>query len=257
MDELGPMIGVLGGMGPLATADFMVRLARLAKAERDQDHCRTLVYSNPRIPDRSAALLGQGASPLAGMIDGLGVLERSGADVIAIPCNTAHFWLRELASATAVPILSIIDAVGAELRRRGVHHGRVGLLATLGLTQSDVYQRGLEPSGYDVVTPVDEDREAVEGALRAVKAGHVEAAREPLVRAIRDLSRRDVQAVILGCTELPIALPEETAPCGTPLIDSTRCLAELCLAWISGTDAWKRTVRSPGLAEDVRQADLF
>ena len=245
MSEHGPLIGILGGMGPLATADFMIRMAQLAKADRDQDHCRTLVYSNPRIPDRSDAMLGQGPSPLADMIDGLGVLERCGADVIAIPCNTAHFWLRDLAGATGVPILSIVDAVKTELARRGMFRARVGLLATLGMMQSDVYQRGLSPSGYDVIVPAEESRGAVEAAIRSVKAGQAGSAQDSLAPVIRELGRRGVEAVILGCTELPIALPEQTAPCGIPLIDSTRCLAEACLAWVSDTEGRRTTARSP------------
>ena len=136
MSGFGPLVGVLGGMGPLATADFMEQLTRLTPALSDQDHYRTLVFSNPRVPDRSQAILGRGASPLPDMLEGIALLERNGVDVIVIPCNTAHYWLSELEAATHIPILSIFEAVRRDLAHLGIISGAVGILGTHGTIKS-------------------------------------------------------------------------------------------------------------------------
>ena len=233
MDPRGPLLGILGGMGPLATADFMVNLATNADAGRDQDHCKTIVYSNPSIPDRSEALMGQGPSPLPALLDGIALLERCSVDVIAIPCNTAHFWLSELVEATAIPIIGIVDAVIKELARQDLRGRSIGLLATRGLTRSGVYQNGLAAHGYSIVVPDDDELTfLIEPAIRAVKAGEVGRAREPLDHAIRALEDRGAEAIVLACTELPLALEGSVSRGGRHVIDSTRCLALACLSWI-------------------------
>src|SRR5690606_2234650 len=123
-------LGVLGGMGPLAGAAFAMRVAALTPAATDQQHVPTLLRNDPRIPDRSDARMRGGEDPLPYMREGLRFLETAGARVIAIPCNTAHLWYDELAAATALPILHIIDAVIDDLRRMGIARGRIGLMGT-------------------------------------------------------------------------------------------------------------------------------
>src|ERR1700736_2033672 len=128
-------------MGPLATADFMKQLVRLTFASCDQDHYRSLVVSNPRLPDRSQAILGYGASPLPGLLEGVALLERNGADVIVIPCNSPHYSLRELEAAPRVPILSIFEAVCPGIGRLTRGSGAIGVLGTPGVIKSGIYQR--------------------------------------------------------------------------------------------------------------------
>src|SRR5260370_37116648 len=107
MGAQGPLVGVLGGMGPLATAHFLQDLTELAQGARDQDHVRSLVYCNSKILDRSDAILQRGASPLPELLASVALLERNGVDVIVIPCNTAHYWLPQSRAATRVPVLAI------------------------------------------------------------------------------------------------------------------------------------------------------
>jgi aspartate racemase len=234
MQGTGPLIGILGGMGPLATAQFMAQVALLADARSDQQHCRSLVYSNPLLPDRSDAILNRGPSPLGGLLDGLALLDGCGADVIVMPCNTAHYWLSDLVSATPTPILSIVDAVTAALRDSGLRSGRVGLLGTEGLLRSGLYQGSLSAVGFAVVEPTRAElAELVEPAIRAIKAGDIDGASRPIARAIAALEERDVAAIVLGCTELPLAVTGRSSARGTPLVDSTRALALACLAWSS------------------------
>jgi aspartate racemase len=232
VNALGPLIGVLGGMGPLATADFMRQLARLTLASCDQDHYRSLIVSNPRLPDRSQAILGHGASPLSGLLEGIALLERNGVDVIVIPCNTAHYWLPELEAATRVPILSIFEAVRRDLERLQINSGAIGILGTPGTIRSGIYQRHLAAAGFAALEPDDEALATyVEPAIRAIKAGQIEAATRLAYRAIEQLEAHGAAAIVLGCTELPIAVTQTRTETGVPVIDSTAALAGACIRW--------------------------
>jgi aspartate racemase len=244
-----PLIGVLGGMGPLATADFMKQLAQLTIATCDQDHPRSLLYSNPRLPDRSQAILGHGPSPLPGLLEGVAMLERNGVDVIAIPCNTAHYWLSELGAATRVPILSIFDAVRRDLERLQITSGAIGILGTPGTVKSGIYQRYLGAAGFETIEPSDEELSTfVEPSIRAIKAGQIETARRLAHCAVERLEARRAAAIVLGCTELPIAVNQATSKTGTPIIDSTASLAAACVAWASGRLALGPSAASNELA---------
>lgn len=230
-----PLLGVLGGMGPLATAQFLIELTSLARAQRDQDHCRTLIYSNPGIPDRSDALVAGGRSPLPAMLAGVDVLRSCRVQAIAIPCNTAHFWLEELASSADVPIISIIEAVIADLGRHGSRNGAIGLLGTPGLIRSHIYQAGLTSKGYRSLAPDDDQMTAsVEPAIRAVKAGEMAHARACLRPTVEALKERGADAIVLACTELPFAMEDHSCSPGFTVINSNRSLARACLLWADG-----------------------
>src|ERR1700744_6365030 len=114
------ILGVLGGMGPLASAQFMLRLTLLTPAERDQDHIPTVLWSDPRIPDRIAGLKGTGPDPLPWLLRGINGLRHAGWGAIALPCNTVHAWIAEMSAAAEIPILHIVDAAATDLRRLGI-----------------------------------------------------------------------------------------------------------------------------------------
>jgi len=224
-------LGVLGGMGPLAGAAFAMRVAALTPAATDQQHVPTLLRNDPRIPDRSDARMRGGEDPLPYMREGLRFLETAGARVIAIPCNTAHLWYDELAAATALPILHIIDAVIDDLRRMGIARGRIGLMGTPATLALNLYQDRLARHGYKCIVPTaDEiDRHCV-APIRAVKANAVAAALEPAAEGARRLRARGADAVVLGCTELPLALPHDRrAALDVPLTDSIDALARAAI----------------------------
>lgn len=221
------MLGVLGGMGPMATVDFMRKLVEATPATRDQDHVPTLVCSASLIPDRTAAILGYGADPLPAMLEALHRLEAAGATRIAIPCNTAHNWHPALQAATAVPILHIVDAVAAALVRKGVRSGRIGLLATDGTIRASVYRR-LERQGLICQGPIDQD--AVMRAIALVKAGQAAAAGSILRSAADSLLDLDCQQIVLACTEIPVALDRAVTDLQPFLVDATEALAKACVA---------------------------
>jgi aspartate racemase len=196
-------------MGPLAGAHFAVRLVQLTPATCDQDHIPVLLCNNPCIPDRSSAWVSGGASPLPAMMRGVAMLQDAGADCIAIPCNTAHLWFEQLQAATSARLLHIVEAVICDLRNQGVHGGRVGILGTRATLETGLYQRFLVASGYEPLVLMRHDvlRDCTE-AIVAVKANRVADALAPLARSIEALRLEGASAVALGCTELPIALPQ-------------------------------------------------
>ncbi|MGH6944986.1 MAG: aspartate/glutamate racemase family protein [Geminicoccaceae bacterium] len=226
------MIGVLGGMGPAATVDFMAKVIRLAAAEREQDHLPLVVVSDPRVPDRVGPILeGRGPSPLPAMRDGVRALERAGAACIAIPCHTAHYWYDELAAATELPILHIADAVLAELARGARPGEPLGLLATAATLKAGLYQSRLAAVGHPCLEPLPVVMvECVLPAIALVKRDRAVDAAPLLARAIEHLTARGARRVVLACTELPLVLP--IAPELIAIsVDATEALARACIEW--------------------------
>ncbi len=228
----GCYLGVLGGMGPMAGAAFALRLAALTPADSDQAHIPTLLRNDPRIPDRSSAHMAGGENPLPHMVEGVRFLEHAGAELIAIPCNTAHLWYEQIAAATRVPVLHIIEAVADDLRRMGLPRGRIGLMGTAATLKLGLYQRHLEARGYECLVPFDDEVERdCMASIRAVKANQLEDAYAPAARCIGSLKARGADAVVLGCTELPLAVPHALRPgLGVPLTDSIDALARAAIA---------------------------
>jgi aspartate racemase len=201
------ILGVLGGMGPLASAQFMLRLTLLMPATRDQDHIPAILWSDPRVPDRTAARLQGGEDPLPALLRGIRGLESCGSTAIAIPCNTAHGWYEAMQAATTLPILHIVDAAEAELRRLGVAPGPIGLMGTAGTLAMRLYQDRLEPRGWTCLTPTEAEMASlVTPGIAAVKANEPSAAHAPLAQAARALAARGARAVVLGCTEIPLGI---------------------------------------------------
>ncbi|MBN4097772.1 MULTISPECIES: amino acid racemase [Methylobacterium] len=229
------MLGVLGGMGPMATVDFLAKLVRATPAGRDQDHIPTLVCSAVDIPDRADAILGTGPDPLPALRAALARLEAGGATRIAIPCNTAHHWHAALQAATALPILHIVDAVAktlaetlAETLARTGSGGRIGLLATDGTLRSGLYPERLARHGLACRAPDEAGQAAVSAAIRLVKADRVAEATPLLEAQVRALAEAGCDRVVMACTEIPLALAGSD-PSGL-LVDATEALARACVA---------------------------
>lgn len=220
-------LGVLGGMGPLAGAHFAVRVAELTPAARDQDHIPLLLRNDPRIPDRSTAWMSGGASPLPAMMRGIAMLQDAGADCIAVPCNTAHLWFDQLQAATSARLLHIVQAVVLDLQRQGIHAGCIGVLGTRATLETGLYQRYMTERGYETIVPRTQDvLEDCDRAIAAVKGNRPGDAFAPLARAIASLQRDGARAVVLGCTELPLALPaSRRGEFGVVITDSIDALA--------------------------------
>jgi len=223
------LLGVLGGMGPLATLDFQRRLLEATPAQSDQQQLPSVVWNVPQIADRQKALAGTGPSPLPQLIHGIRVLNQAGASHIAIPCNTAHHWYDALSEASAAPILHIVDATLAALEQSANTPQRVGIIATKGTLDAGWYQQKLAARGIEVVEPTPEELAQwfVPGCY-AVKRGALKEGGELLTQQALALFARGAQKLILACTEVPVALQAVDAPFLHLTFDPAQALAERC-----------------------------
>jgi aspartate racemase len=233
---MGRVLGVLGGMGPLASAQFMLRLTQLTPAGRDQDHIPAVLWSDPRVPDRNAARLGDGPDPLPWLMRGIDGLRKAGCGAIAIPCNTAHGWFEPMAQAAGVPILHIVDAAAADLRRIGVVPGRIGLMGTAATLAMRLYQQRLAAQGWDMIEPeAQQMTRLVTPAIASVKANRTAEAFKPLAEVVNSLAARGATAVVLGCTEIPLGILAGPADAlRVPVVDTIDSLARAAIGWAMG-----------------------
>lgn len=224
------LLGVLGGMGPGATADVLTKIIECTPALRDQDHIPVLVRCVPQIPDRSEALLGGGPSPEAALRRGAAALRRSGVEVLAIACNTAHHWYEAVRSAAGprVETLHIADAVAAAALERLPAGGAVGVLATRGALASAFHQRRLLAAGLRPLVPSAEAQaDYVDRAIALAKAGDWAEAGRAARSAVEAMRAQGADLILLACTELPLAL--RGAGFAPDLIDSNLALARACV----------------------------
>jgi aspartate racemase len=229
------LLGVLGGMGPLATADFFRKLIEETPAQYDEEHVPVVVYSVPQMPNRDHAITRGGESPLPHMLAGMTALRKLEVGAVAIPCNTAHHWYDELQRASGLQILHIADAACRELQQRGNAQACVGLLCTEATIAARIYEDRLKAHGIEcVLNPLEERQSLVRFAIDEVKRGRLEEAGRAVERAAERLFERGAETVILGCTELPVALDAVRSAAAPRCIDATRALARECVAWSFG-----------------------
>ncbi|HVL77215.1 MAG TPA: amino acid racemase [Noviherbaspirillum sp.] len=222
-----PLLGILGGMGPLATVDFLAKLTRSLPASCDQEHLAWLTLSQPGTPDRSRAIQNGDNGPHPYLTQGAAWLSGQGVSLIAIPCSTSHYWYEAMQRASSAPILHIADATIEELLLGGDASGPVAVLATRGTVRHRIYSGRLHAAGCEVAALDENAQRAVDGIIRDVKAGQLESARREMHVLKARLKLRGVRAVVLGCTELPIA-HDDTDP-SLPAIDVTLALARAAL----------------------------
>lgn len=217
-------IGVLGGMGPAATVDFLGKLLGAAGAARDQDHPRILVDCDPTLPDRHAAIRGEGPSPgprLASMARGL---SKAGAEVLCMPCNTAHAFEAEIRAATPATFVSIVEATADAAARLATAAAPIGLLAAQGALDADLYGRALAARGRDLVRLSGGAQARFMALIWRIKAGDVGASVRTGVRGLaRELTEQGASVVVAACTEVPLVLADGEAD--APIVDSTAMLA--------------------------------
>lgn len=218
-------IGILGGMGPAATADIYRKIIAATPAKKDQEHIPVVIWADPGVPDRTEALQGCGPTPVPGMVNGLQQLKKSGATFAIIACNTAHAFLPEVQKQVQLPIIHMMDETAAAISIREPKVRKVGLLATSGTINAGVYQQALKRRGLDCMVPDAKAQERVMWVIRQVKAGNTSEEVTNALREVADaLKTSGAQAAILGCTELPLVLQDGQA--SLPLIDATEVLAK-------------------------------
>lgn len=226
---IAPLVGVLGGMGPAATADFYAKLVRATPSRSDQTHLKVVIWSDPAVPDRTAALLARGPDPTAAITASALTLASLGCDLIAMPCNTAHAFLPAVQAQLGIPVLDMIEETVTRTAANSSGVRRVGILATTGTLHAELYQRALARHGLESTQPRAEDQDRLMDAIGAAKAGTAGGHDKQSVKRIaRGLLEDGADALILACTEVPLLLPSAHAPALT--VDSTQCLAEAVVA---------------------------
>lgn len=228
MSDAKKTIGILGGMGPLATADLFEKITLLTEAETDRDHIRVYIDSNARIPDRTAAILGNGEDPVPEMASALRNLEKCGADCIIMPCNTAHYFLPRLQEMTQIPFLSILTAA-AEACKARFPGKAVGILGTTGTLTANLYQTALAGAGVAYQVPSAQEQEALMRVIyQGVKAGKgPDSYRADFLTVLESMHARGAEVFLLGCTELPLAA--EALHITLPTVDPTAELAKAAI----------------------------
>ena len=219
-------VGIIGGMGPAATCDLMMKIISMTDAAKDQDHIHVLVDSNTNIPDRTAALLHGGKDPVPELLASAKRLESIGADFLILPCNTAHCFIPRFQNEVGIPFLSMPAETAALLRKKGV--GTAAVLATDGTVKSGLYERALADEGIKAIYPDDEQQKQVMSLIYDyIKKGITDPAKLPhdqIVTIVSDLKRRGAEALLLACTELPLAF-DITGIDDDSCMDPTKVLA--------------------------------
>lgn len=215
-------IGIIGGMGPMATCDLMQKIILQTEATIDQEHVHILVDCNTNIPDRTAAIIGDGESPLPEMIKSASRLQAMGAQALVVACNTAHYFLQDLEKSVEIPIISILQEVGRHLRQCG--YLSVAVLGTYGTIRSGVYGNVLTKMGIACTYPTEDDQQLIMSLIYDyVKAGKDYPHPKLIYAMVNRLKAQDIQALVLGCTELPILFAKLDTV--LPVVDPTDILA--------------------------------
>ena len=203
MNQKQPLLGILGGLGPMSTVYFYELLTAHTKASSDADHLDLLISSRATTPDRTAFILGRSQNdPLPVMIEEAKRLERAGAELLVIPCNTAHYFYDGLKKSCQLPILNIIEETVAHLHRNGIQ--KFGLLATAGTVASGSYDRVCQRYGIECITPTPGDQETVTSIIYESIKQNKPVDRARLMQIADKLIALGCQRLVLGCTELSL-----------------------------------------------------
>jgi aspartate racemase len=218
----GKVVGIIGGMGPEATLDFMSKIIKGTPARVDQDHIRILVDNNPQIPCRVKAIMEHKKSPGPIMADMARRLEKWGAEFLVIPCNTAHFYIQEIIEVVHVPVLDMIEETVRVLMKDSIKN--VALLATSAALKTKLYEKKLLEAGIQFTLPSESYQEMLMRIIFEVKSGNVNASIELLDQVIHHVLDKGADSIILGCTELPMIVKNDRFE--VSIYDPTHILAQ-------------------------------
>lgn len=198
-------VGILGGMGPLATVDLFKKIVTLTQAGSDNEHIHIIIDNNTEIPDRTDHIINNGENPENHLIKSALKLEMMGADVLIMPCNTAHFFYDKVVKYISVPFLNMIEETAKEIIGKFPSYKRTGLLATEGTCRAGVYDRVFEKYGIELIKPDSENQKYVTELIYGIKQGRSNMDITGFYKVISWFKEQGVDVLILGCTELPVA----------------------------------------------------
>jgi len=229
------LVGIIGGMGPDATVDFMSRVLQATPASTDQDHVRMLIENNPRIPSRQLAMRGEGQDPGPEIAAIAARLEVAGAEFLVMPCNLAHAWQSDIQAAVSIPFVSIVDASVQSALDRSDDGSAVGLMTTPGCFTAGLYQQALAASGRSVITQTPDELAETMSLVERIKSGDRSEEVTSGLRALaNELVRQGAKVLIAACTEFPLVLNESMFD--VAFVSSTDVLARKTVAIASGKE---------------------
>jgi aspartate racemase len=222
------VVGILGGMGPEATVDLMQRIINLTPADDDIDHVRCIVDNNPKVPSRIKAIIdGNGEDPGPCMADMAKRLESWGADFLAIPCNTAHYYYSAVTDAVQIPVINLLDLVVAHVKETRPSCRTIGVLASTAVLSTRLYEKRFEAVGITVVYPTEKFQNILLDVIKEVKAGNrSDEIIETYLEICQSLKLAGVDAAIVACTELGVIKTDVPLE----LIDAADVLAKKIIA---------------------------
>jgi len=198
-------IGIIGGMGPLATVDLYRRIVLRTKAARDQEHIHVLIDGNTNIPDRTRAIIGNGEDPVPELIKSAKILEQSGADFLIMPCNTAHYFVDAIKENVHIPLINMLEETVKYTYEKYGQDTVVGIMATDGTIKSKIYEKYYSGLGIKTVVPEKKQEKIMKFIYEVIKSGHYEAGNDLFYECVEELRKRGADAFLLGCTELSSA----------------------------------------------------
>ena len=218
-------VGILGGMGPMATVDLFAKIVECTPAACDQEHLKIIVYNNPQIPSRIDAILHGSQSPAAELIASARFLERAGANLLAMPCNTAHYWYQDIQAAVTIKLINMIENT-AKIVASQENGGDIVLFASAGTVQTELYQKAFRANNISLLIPKPNEQQVISLAITAAKAGELED--NPYLGQLDEImsayQQAGANAFIGGCTEIPLLFKYSNRDCRR--IDPTRLLAQ-------------------------------
>ena len=212
-------IGIIGGMGPLATVHLFERIVLRTKAEKDQDHIRVLIDSNTNIQDRTKAILGIGESPVKELVNSAKILENSGADFLIMPCNTAHYFIDEIKKNINIPFINMPEETVKYTYDKYGKDALVGIMATDGTIKTKIYENYYAGLGIKTLVPIKTQGKIMEFIYDVIKKGNYDAGTDLFFECVNELKDLGATAFLLGCTEISSAINP------VPFLDSSHFTA--------------------------------
>lgn len=225
--------GVLGGLGPLATAYFLQQIVMATDAQTDQDHVDLIITQRSSTPDRTAAILGQGPSPADSLNRDISILIGAGAEFITAPCNSSVVFLEHVNEQFGIPFLSIIEETVKAARGKYPDATKLALMATAGTAKAGLYHRAAEENGFTVVDPTSQEQEAITAIIYDQVKANKPIDQEQFFDVCDGLMSRGAEVLITGCTELSVVV-EKVGLQGRPIVDSLKSLAQATVRQAGG-----------------------
>lgn len=223
-------IGILGGMGPLATADLFQKIIINTPAETDQDHLKIIIYNNPKIPPRVLNVNEPDDSPLPELIKSAVMLQQAGADFIIMPCHTAHIWFTQIENAISIPFYSLVENTVQAVTQQyqNIANKKILLFATETTVSSCLYQKSFRNTSFQMIVPTFQEQKIIDQAIKYVKGGKLN---HPLIddlnQIINAYNQEGVSLLLGCCTEIPLMFPYFHTK--MELIDPTLLLAQMTI----------------------------